>query len=153
MLKICTKTNKQTKGIVDSKAATEYMNQTRFKFIKSHWVEQFELDLTEDQKEANKWWRMGYLIQGFNDSRSRSVAASPVLSMNESMSAFRPQMEKSGNLPNISYIMRKTENLGTELKAVASTSCNGPIIYLEVQEGKEPMKKKLYFSTCGTTCA
>ena len=145
--------NKQTKGIVDRKGAAEYMNQTRFKFIKTHWVEQFELDLTENQKQANKWWRMGYLIQGFNENRSRSVAASRVLTMDESMSAFRPQTEKTGNLPNISYIMRKPEDLGTELKGVASTSCNGPMLHLEVQEGKEPMKKKIFCSTYGTTCS
>ena len=78
--------NKQTKGIVDRKEASEYMTQTRFKYIKTHWVEQFELDLTEDQKEENKWWRMGYLIQGFNDNRSKSVAASRVLTLDESMS-------------------------------------------------------------------
>ena len=66
-----------------------------------------------------------------------SVAASHVLTLDESMSAYRPQTTKTGNLPNISFILRKPENLGTEMKAVASTSCNGPIIHLEIQEGKD----------------
>ena len=61
------------------------------------------------------------------------------------MSAYRPQTNKTGNLPNISYILRKPEPLGTELKTVASTGSNGPIIYAEIQEGKEAMKTKSFF--------
>ena len=55
--------------------------------------------------------------------------------LDESMSAFRPQKTKTGNLPNISFILRKPKSLGTELKTVASTSANGQIIHAEIQEG------------------
>ena len=133
--------------------ASKYMSHTRFKFVKSYWVKQFELDLTEDEKQRNKWWRVGFLVNGFNENRKRTVAASRVLTLDESMSAFRPQTSKTGNLPNISFILRKPENLGTELKAVASTSCNGPILFLEVQEGKDPMKQKPFFHPHGATTA
>ena len=138
---------KETQGLIEKKQASEYMTKTRFKFIKSYWCRQFELNMSDEEKTRNKWW----LDHGFNENRSKTVAASRVLTLDESMSAFRPQTEKSGNLPNISYIMRKPENLGTELKAVSSTSCNGPMIYLEVQEGKEGMRNKPYFSTYGST--
>ena len=63
-----------------------------------------------------------------------------VKTLDESMSAFRPQKTKTGNLPNISFILRKQKNLGTELKTVASRSANGPIIHAEIQEGKQSMK-------------
>ena len=63
------------------------------------------------------------------------------------MSAYRPQTRKTDNLPTISFILRKPEPLGTELKTVASKGSNGPIIYAEIQEGKEGMKSKRYFNT------
>ena len=146
-------TGKGTQGIVPKVKAAEYMSFTRFKLIKQYWIKQFELDIDDEQKEKNKWWRMGYLIHGFNENRNRTVAASRVLTLDESMSAFRPQTSKTGNLPNISFILRKPEDLGTELKAVASTSCNGPILHLEVQEGKENMKTKSYFDSYGVSTA
>ena len=73
------------------------------------------------------------MVQGFNNNRRRTVAASRVKTLDESMSPYRPQTRKTGNLPNISYIMRKPEPLGTELKTVASIESNGPIIYAEMQ--------------------
>ena len=144
---------KQTEGMVKKVKASEHMSYTRFKFIKSYWVRQFEIQMDDEEKERNLWWRMHYLITGFNNNRRNTVASSRVLTLDESMSAFRPQLSKTGNLPNISFILRKPENLGTELKAVASTTCNGPIIHLEVQEGKNAMKRKEYYSTYGVTTA
>ena len=41
--------------------------------------------------------------------------------------------------------MKKPKSLGTELKSVASTSANGPIIHAEIQEGKQSMKDKCFF--------
>ena len=73
--------------------------------------------------------------------------------LDESMSSFRPQKSKSGNLPNISFILRKPKNLGTELKTVASKGANGPIVYAEIQEGKMGMRNKLHFNTYGATCS
>ena len=75
------------------------------------------------------------------------------LTLDESMSAYRPQTRKTGNLPNISFILRKPEPLGTELKTVALTGSNGPIIWAEIQEGKNGMKNKTHFSTHGATCS
>ena len=136
---------KQTEGIVKKVNGAEHMSHTRFKFIIKVWVRQLELDIPKEEKETNPWWRVGYLVQGFNQNRQTTVASSRVKTLDESMSAYRPQTRKTGNLPNISYILRKPEPLGTELKTVASKGSNGPIIYAEVQEGKVEMKSKLYF--------
>ena len=38
--------------------------------------------------------------------------------MDESMSAFQPQTTKTGNLHHLSYVLRKPEPLGTEIKTV-----------------------------------
>ena len=118
-------------------------------------MSQFHLDLTDEEKETNKWWRVGYLVHGFNQNRQSTVASSRIKTLDESMSAYRPQTRKNGNLPNISFILRKPKPLGTELKTVASTASNGPIIWAEIQEGKNGMKNKTHFSThCATySCA
>ena len=146
-------TSNKTDGIVTAVNASPYMSFTRFKYIKKIWMSQFEMDLGEAHREKNKWWRVGHLVDGFNNNRKVTVAASRVKVLDESMSAYRPQTSKTGNLHNISYIMRKPEPLGTELKTVASTTNNGPIIYAEVQEGKDAMKKKEFFSSHGATTA
>ena len=109
--------------------------------------------LLNEYKQKNKWWRVGRLVQGFNNNRAKTVAASRVKTLDESMSAFRPQSSKTGNLPNISYILRKPEPLGTELKTVACTGSNGPMLYAEIQEGKDAMKTKPFFHPHGATCA
>ena len=142
---------KQTEGIVKKVNGAEHMSYTRFKFIKRVWVRQFELDITEGEKNTNPWWRVGYLVHSFNQNRQNTVASSRVKTLDESMSAYRPQTRKTGNLPNISFILRKPEPLGTELKTVASKGSNGPIIYAEIQEGKEGMKSKHFFNTHGAT--
>ena len=143
--------SKETDGLVQRIKASQYMSHTRFKYIMSNWMTQFERHMSEEEKETNKWWRVGVLVDGFNKNRSETVAASRIKTLDESMSAFRPQTRKTGNLPNISFILRKPEPLGTELKTVASTTCNGPIIHAEVQEGKMGMTHKPFFNTYGAT--
>ena len=59
--------------------------------------------------------------------------------MDESMSAYRPQTTKTGNLPHLSMVERKPEDLGTELKVTADTA-TGMCLYLEIQKGKVAMQ-------------
>ena len=77
--------------------ASKHMSYTWFKFIKKYWVSQFHLDLTNEEKETNKWWRVGYLVHGFNQNRQSTVASSRIKTLDESMSAYRPQTRKTGN--------------------------------------------------------
>ena len=58
---------------------------------------------------------------------------------------------KTGGLPNISYIKRKPEPIGTEFKNVVD-GIAGNIIWLEIQEGQERMKTK-EFQNLGSTAA
>ena len=92
-----------TDGIVEDVNGEKYMNKKRLKEIKSVWIEQFH---AESQKVTNPWWKVGRLVSGFNFNRQKTVAASRVKTFDESMSSFRPQKSKTGNLPNISYIQR-----------------------------------------------
>ena len=141
---------KQQSGIINTAKGAEYMSHKRFKQLKQVWVSQFH---DASQKETNAWWKVAKLVQGFNLNRSRTVASSRVKTLDESMSAFRPQKSKTGNLPNISFILRKPKNLGTELKTVATKGANGAMIHAEIQEGKTYMKDKKYFRPYGATAA
>jgi hypothetical protein len=72
--------------------------------------------------------------------------------LDESMSAYRPRTSKYGGLPNISYIIRKPEPLGTEFKTSVCPTLN-IMTYMEVCEGKEGMKTKPFHRTLGATTA
>ena len=64
-----------------------------------------------------------------------------IMMVDESMSAYRPQTAKTGNLPHLSHIIWKPEDLGTEFK-VTACSVTGMLLHLEIQEGKDRMKQK-----------
>ena len=141
---------KKQSGIIQNAKGAEYMSHKRFKQLKQVWVSQFN---DASQKQTNAWWKVAKLVTGFNSNRAKTVASSRVKTLDESMSAFRPQKTKTGNLPNISYILRKPKNLGTELKTVATKGANGAMIHAEIQEGKTYMKDKKYFRPYGATAA
>ena len=58
---------------------------------------------------------------------------------------------KTGELPNISYVKRKPEPLGTEVKNIVD-GISGSMLWIEIQEGKERMKNK-EFQNLGSTAA
>ena len=58
-----------------------------------------------------------FLIYGFN-AECNNIATSYMKVGDESMSAIIFQTMAEGNLPNLSYILRKTDPLGTEFKTV-----------------------------------
>ena len=63
---------------------------------------------------------------------------------------FYYRQTKTGDLPNLSYIARKPEPLGTEFKVVVD-GISGCMSSIEIQEGKERMKKKEFNKDLGTT--
>ena len=91
--------------------------------------------------DADPWWRVRGIVDAYNENRERNIAPGFVKVLDESMSAWCPQTTKTGGLPAISFVLRKPEPLGTELKvkADAETKIN---LKLEIQEGKEAMQAK-----------
>ena len=81
-----------------------------------------------------------------------NIAASFLKVGDESMSAIRFRTTAKGNLPQLSYIFRKPEPLGTEFKTVAC-SVTGALLFIEVQRGKEGMKNSRYQQELGATAA
>ena len=106
---------------------------------------------SEDLKrDGDDWYQAKDYIDRFNKRRMDEVTFSVWDILDESMSAFVPKKTKLGGLPNISYIQRKPEPLGTEFK-VGSCSVIKMIKTLEIQEGKDRMKAKKYFTELGAT--
>jgi Transposase IS4 len=151
MLFVNLKKHKELADIAPDAEIYEIMKFYRFKDIKRYIVHAFE-----DRKlkeEGDKWYPVRRLINDFHEKR-KNIAASCKKTCDESMSAFRPQTTSTGKLdfPFLSNIQRKPEPLGTELKSVADVE-TGVMLALEIQEGKEPMKLKKYFSDYGATTA
>jgi hypothetical protein len=84
--------------------------------------------------------------------QKKHIITSEKCVLDESMSAFRPCTTKLGGLPNISYILRKPEPIGTEFK----TSVNPKLTvmsHMELCEGKEGMLNKPFQVLLGGTAA
>ena len=88
----------------------------------------------ETKKETDAWWRTRKLMNNYTKNMTEVIYSSNTAVLDESMSAFIPRTTKSGNLPNLSFIKRKPEPLGTEFK-VAMDGLTGKSLSLETQEG------------------
>ena len=102
-------------------------------------------------KVVDNFWKICGLIDGFNESRSQ-IASGKEKTADESMSAIRFRTTPKGDLPHYSYIFRKMEPLGTEMKNVACSRL-GTMLHLDIQKGMEAMKKSKFQSVLGGTDA
>ena len=91
------------------------------------------------KKETDAWWRTRKLMNNYTKNMTEVMYASSTAVLDKSMSAFIPRTTKSGNLPNLSFIKRKPEPLGTEFK-VAMDGLTGKSLFLKIQEGKSKIK-------------
>ena len=66
------------------------------------------------------------------------------------MSAWRPHTTKTGGLPNITFILRKPEPLGTEFKCASCTRTN-VMLNIELQRGRNGMKDAEHNNRIGAT--
>jgi hypothetical protein len=100
---------------------TPHMPLRRFEDIKTYFPYAFADFEKKNPALPNHdpWYMLSQLVDEFNKNRSRQVAASVIKLLDETMSAWRPRKNKTGGLPNISFILRKPEPLGTEFKTMA----------------------------------
>jgi len=82
----------------------------------------------------------------------RQVNTSFMQTLDKSMSEFCPQTRTTGNLPHLSFILHKLENLWTKFKVVMCP-ITGIILFLEIQKGHEKMLQAVYSSQCSVTAA
>lgn len=90
----------------------------------------------DDLKSTDEWWQIVQVFADFNENRRSVLQSSNYKVDDETISAFRPQTRKNGNLPHLSFIQRKPEDLGTEFKSCAC-GVLGMMLALELQRGKD----------------
>jgi hypothetical protein len=95
----------------------DIMPHYRFKDIKACYPWAFQ----DKAKPEDPWNMVLLFVDGYNKNRHDWVAASVRKVLDETMSAYRPRTSKTGGWPNISFILRKPEPLGTEFKTIACT--------------------------------
>lgn len=126
----------------------KHMKYHRFKVWK-----QFIVQVNEDsarKRDDDPWWRFASAVEGFNKVRREKITTSLWDILDEAMSAFRPRSTATSKLPNISFILRKPEPLGSEFKCVACPVV-GTMKCLEIQRGAKPMQNAKYSKEHGCT--
>ncbi len=98
----------------------------------------------EEEIAADPWMQHRTTTTSTTPSRPPSASPRSRLTVDESMCAFEPQSSCYGNLPNLSFIIRKPQPLGTELKNAADGG-TGLMIHLEIQDGKDATHKKAFY--------
>ena len=101
-------------------------------------------------KETDPWWQFSDAVKEFNKARKTIFNFSNVFGLDETMSAFKPQKTKTGGLPNITYILRKPEPLGSEFKNGCCAK-TGVMAFMELQRGKVGMKYARYNRELGAS--
>ena len=91
------------------------------------------------------------LIDGFNEA-CKNISASYLKVGDDSMSTIIFWKTARGNLPHLSYILRKPEPLVTEFKTV-TCYVTGVFIFIEVHTLKEGTKKRKCHQKIGATAA
>jgi hypothetical protein len=90
------------------------------------------------------------MTDDFNKRRKKVISASREKTADESMCLMRPRTTKLGDWPHISYVLRKSEPLGTEFK---NTCCaiTGALMTLEIQRAKQHTPKLKQIREFGAT--
>ena len=99
---------------------------------------------TAEEIAADPWMRFRPGIDKFNATQRSFVEPTLECVVDESMSPYEPRSSATGTLPNLSFIVRKPEPLGSELKDTCDGG-TGCMLHAEVQEGKDAMHSKAYF--------
>ena len=96
-----------------------YTRNYRFKHFKKYLPKIWQDDTQQlTRSNNNPWAKFSLVVDNDNDIRKDLLLMSEIITIDESMSAYRPQTTKEGGLPNITFVLRKPENLGTEFKTV-----------------------------------
>lgn len=127
----------------------EYFPQNRFESIKK--VAHYAFS-DPSLKLEDPWWQIRQGIKDFNINRQQNIKRSTYYCVDETMSAYSPQTTKTGTLPHLSYIQRKPEPLGTELRSCCEGH-SGIMVNVELQEGKDAMQKREFVKAYGANAA
>lgn len=119
------------------------MSKNRWKAIRSALAFGPSDDASFDRDE---WCFVDPMVTAFNEQMADVVNPGWLLCVDETMSAWRGKQGKrdSKKCPKLSWVPRKPEPLGTELKT-AGCALSGMIITVEICKGKETHKDLEFF--------
>ena len=108
----------------------------------------------EASLRTDNWAFVRGLVDLYNKSREEQVTPGWLITADETMVAWRGQkgILNITKCPHLSWVPRKPEPLGVELKTVGD-ALSGIMLRIEICEGKEPMKAKKYSAEYGATTA
>jgi len=112
----------------------------------------FPFAFYDHSNKNDPWHPISGMVDAFNRNRHSLMASSAIIVSDEMMSAFRPRTTERSILPHLSFILRKPEPFGIELKATCC-SVAGVLLFLEIQRGKEAMGEAKYSHEIGGTAA
>jgi hypothetical protein len=123
------------------------LSRDRFKKLVRYWSRGLQSE--RDNLKTRPWAQVDRWVKGFNTSRLREICPGSSLTPDEMMLEWKG---KSGNggLPHLSFIKRKPQPLGTELKSVCEGTF-GICVFIEIQKGKIRMARKKWARTYGAT--
>ena len=122
---------------------SQWMSRNRF----DHILRFFSVHAPNAFDATDPWYMVRPLIDAFNANRREVVFAGWLLVVDELMSAYQGQ-----NMPHLSYVIRKPEPLGCEMKCLCC-GVSGIMLFLEIQEGKQRMANKPYVHELAATAA
>ena len=106
--------------------------------------------MSEGPTSASKrgpWREVRWLVDGHNDNRKRTINASWLVVVDETMWAWTGQ-----GMPHLSFVKRKPEPLGAEVKNLCD-GLSGVMLFLELQEGKIKMARSKWCNKYKATTA
>ena len=105
----------------------------------------------EDTLSESPWAEVNWVIDGHNEKRRKEFRAGSRLTPDESMVTWTGAAGPGG-MPHLSFIKRKPKPLGAEFKSAYDGS-TGICLFLETQEGKVRMARKMFCDTHPATTA
>lgn len=108
----------------------------------------------EQSLRVDPWAFVRPLVDQYNAHRQTHFIPGWLMTIDETMVAWRGMVGllNEDKCPHRSWVPRKPEPLGVELKTVGD-SISGVMMRIEICEGKEPMKAKEFSAAWGATTA
>jgi hypothetical protein len=125
------------------------LSHDRFKRVLRYWARGIPAE--REKLKQNPWAEVDPWVKGFNAARKREINVGSCITPDEMMFAWKGK-SGFGGLPHLSFIKRKPEPLGTELKSTCEGTM-GICVHIEIQKGKLAMSRKKYCNTYSATTA
>ena len=139
----------EDKGMIRSPDFGRVLTKDRFERV-GRYLSRGPLGCEEDLGN-DPWIEVRWILTKFNDKRRKQFRPGWALVPDETMIPWKGNAGPGG-IPHISFIKRKPEPLGCELKTVCDAS-TGLMLQVELQEGKERMARKRYVDEYQATTA